>query len=83
MLPSDALSRIEPKRIQDCVETIKEIREAFLLPPKIVAQDLNSIHKALSDRSFWIALSDIHSITKGKLKDWDLTEKDKFKKHEI
>jgi hypothetical protein len=56
--------------IQESIERIQEICEAFLLPQEIVSANLKDMYKGLSDKSFWIALSDIHSITKGKLKDW-------------
>lgn len=58
------------KELQELILKIKEICEAFILPQEMVAENLKDIYKGLSDKSFWIALADIHSIADGKLTDW-------------
>ncbi len=71
MLSAKAFPTVNKKKeIDFSVETIKEICEAFLLPQEIASENIKNIYKGLSDKSFWIALSDIHSITKGKLTDY-------------
>lgn len=74
MLASQAFPKNRSQTIQFSIERIQEICEAFLLPQEVVSENLKNIYKGLSDKSFWIALSDIHSITKGKLKDWKKVE---------
>jgi hypothetical protein len=74
VLASQAFPKNRPETIQISIERIKEICEAFFLPQEMVSENLKNIYKGLSDKSFWIALSDIHSITNGKLKDWEKVE---------
>jgi hypothetical protein len=44
-------------------------------PQEIASKNLQEIYQGLADKTFWIALADIHSITKGKLEDYDCSEK--------
>ena len=73
MLKTQAFPNAD-KEIKNSVEIMKEICEAFLLPQEMANENLKNIYKGLSDKSFWIALSDIHSITKGKLSNYGMSE---------
>ena len=71
MLPAQVFPKVRKEEVENSIERIREICEAFLLPQEMVSENLKDIYNGLSDKLFWIALSDIHSITKGKLKDWE------------
>jgi len=74
MLASRTFPKNRTEELKYSIERIQEICEAFLLPQEMVSDNLKNIYNGLSDKLFWIALSDIHSITKGKLKDMEKVE---------
>jgi len=64
------------KEINKTLMTLEKILKAFDMPQKLVKTEIESIQQIFADRLFWFALSDIHTITSGKLKDWKENDED-------
>ena len=60
------------------ISSANEIFNALMTPHQIISSKMYELYEAFSDKLFWLALTDIHSITSGKLKDWVEEEEDLF-----
>jgi len=65
-----------PEEINKTLMNLEKIRKAFEIPQKVVKADIENVQHVFTDRLFWLALSDIHAITSGKLKDWKENDED-------